>query len=392
MTYVDAGAPARRWPTVLRIAALVCIVGALVWIRVLTHQRAAVGDAGFLVYASLAPAAYLVPGMVLLARRNWHTVGWLLCLVGAAFGFAFSSEAGVVAIRAGDAWLVWLLDVMEGALLSLLVAALLVVFPDGLRAQTARQARTGRVVLTIAGAATFLQLFTTHVGVSDAQAVLPSPLPLAFVPRAVSEDVLLLVAGVAVLVALGGLMQRYRASHASLRRQYRWVLASLGFVVVAVIVGMAGSGLGREEAWYLTLAAYAIVPLGFMVAILRYRLYEIDRLVRRTVTYSVVVAVLAAAYLTATAVLGLVLSSDGDPSVAASTLLVAGLFRPLRRRVHRAVDRRFNRSRFDADAEVERFARGLRDQTDLAVVTSELHAVVDHTLQPASVGLWIRPS
>jgi hypothetical protein len=392
MTEGDAGAPARRWRTVLRVMALAGIVGALVWIRVLTHQRAAAGGAGFLVYASLAPAAYLVPGMVLLVRRNWHTVGWLLCLLGVEFGFAFSSEAGVSAIRAGNAWLVWLLDVTEGALLSLLVAALLAVFPDGLRAQTARQARTGRVVLTVAGVATFLQLFTTHVGVSDAQVVLPSPLPIAFVPRAVSEDLLPFVVWAAVPVTLAGLTQRYRASHATLRRQYRWVLASLSFLVVAVIIGLAGSGLGRDEAWYAALTAYALVPVAFMVAILRYRLYEIDRLVSRTVTYSVVVAVLAAAYVTATAVLGLVLSSDGDLAVAASTLLVAGLFRSLRRRVRRAVDRRFNRSRFDADAEVERFARGLRDQTDLAVVTSELHAVVHHTLQPTSVRLWIRPS
>jgi len=93
-----------------------------------------------------------------------------------------------------------------------------------------------------------------------------------------------------------------------------------------------------------------------------------------------------------TAALTLVLSSDSDLAIAASTLLVAGLFRPLRRWVRRNVDRRFNRSRFDADAEIERFARGLRDQTDLAVVTARLRAVVDHTLQPESVRLWIRPS
>jgi hypothetical protein len=101
---------------------------------------------------------------------------------------------------------------------------------------------------------------------------------------------------------------------------------------------------------------------------------------------------LAVAYLGATALLTLGLSADGDIAVAASTLLAAGLFRPLRQRVRRAVDRRFNRSRFDADNEIERFARGMRQQTDLAVVTSELRAVVHHTMQPESVRLWIRPS
>jgi uncharacterized membrane protein YidH (DUF202 family) len=359
---------------------------------VLTHQRATEGGA-FLAYASLAPVAYLVPGVVLLARRNWHVVGWLLCLLGVEFGFAFSSAVGVSAMRAGDVWLVWLLDVTEGALLSFLYAALLVVFPDGLGTQTRRQARIGRAVLTVAATATALQLFVTKVGVTDTGAsVVPSPLPFAFVSRPVSEDLLLFVTWVAVLVALVGLVLRYRASHAAVRRQYRWVLASLCFTVVALIVGLVGSGLGYEAAWFVTLTAYAAIPVAFMVAILRYRLYDIDRIVSRTVTYSVVVTMLAVAYLGATALLTLGLSADGDIAVAASTLLAAGLFRPLRQRVRRAVDRRFNRSRFDADNEIERFARGMRQQTDLAVVTSELRAVVHHTMQPESVRLWIRPS
>jgi hypothetical protein len=287
--------------------------------------------------------------------------------------------------------LVWLLDVTEGALLSFLYAALLVVFPDGLGTQTRRQARIGRAVLTVAATATALQLFVTEVGVSDTGAsVVPSPLAIAFVPRQVSEDLLLLVASLAFLVALGGLLLRYRASHAAVRRQYRWVLASLCFTVVAVLIGLVGSGLGQDEAWLVALTAYAAIPVAFMVAILRYRLYDIDRIVSRTVTYSVVVTVLAVAYVAATALLTLGLSADGDLAVAASTLLAAGLFRPLRQRIRRAVDRRFNRSRFDADNEVERFARSLRDQTDLEIVTSELGAVVEHTLQPVSVRLWLR--
>jgi len=381
-----------RWQTLLRFAALAGIVGALVWIRVLAHQRMAGDGIGFLLYASFAPAVYLIPGAVLLIRRNWHVVGWLLCLLGVEFGFTFSSSVGVSAMRAGDVWLVWLLDVAEGALFWALFAALLVVFPDGLGAQTQRQARIGRAVLAVAATATALQLFVTEVGVSDTgDSVVPSPLPIAFVPRPVSEDLLLLVTWCAVLVALIGLLLRYRASHAAVRRQYRWVLASLCFTVAAVFVGLVGSGLSYDEVWFVAMLAYAVLPVAFVVAILRYRLYEIDRIVSRTVTYSVVVTVLAVAYASATALLTLVLSADGDLAVAASTLLVGGLFRPLRQGVRRSVDRRFNRSRFDADNEVERFARGLRDQTDLEVVTSQLCAVVQHTLQPDSVHLWLRP-
>lgn len=384
--------PRNRWRVGLRCAGLGCIVVALVGIRAMAHQRVSGGGLGFEVYASLASLAYLGPGVVLLVRRDWHVVGWLLCGLGLVIGVSFSSEVGVAATRDGDAWLVWVLDVCEGASWAVLVAALLVLFPDGLGPRTPRQARTGRVVLVIGAAVAALTAFTTEVGVSDAHgAVLPSPLPAAFVPRPVSEDGLLFVSWAIVLIALIGFVRRHRAARAAERRQYRWVLASMVSVVVGLLIGLIGSAFGYDGAWYAMLAAYAMVPVAFMIAILRHRLYEIDRVVSRTVTYSVVLAVLTVAYAAATALLTVVLSADGDLSVAASTLLVAGLSRPLLRRVRRAVDRRFNRSRFDADTEVERFSRGLRTLTDLDIVSAELGGAVAQLLQPAHVDLWIRP-
>lgn len=394
MSDADAGAPPQRWRTAVRVAGLACIVGALVVVRVLAYQRTVTAGHGFLAYASLAPVAYLVPGLVLLLRRRWHVIGWLLCLLALEIAVSFSTEVGVAAIQAGAAWLVWLLDIGEGPLLWLLITALLVVFPDGLGAQAARQRRVGRAVLVVAVAAALPDPFVTTVGVSDAgAAVLPSPLPFAFVPRPVA-DATQMLAWAALLAALVGLMLRYRASHAAVRRQYRWVLWSLGFVVLALIIGLVGSSLWRDvegASWYPILVAYVAVPIAFMVAILRYRLYEIDRLVSRTVTYSVVVAALAGIYSVAATLMTVVLPSDSDVAVAASTLAVAAAFRPVQRRVRRGVDRRFNRSRFDADSELERFTRSLRDQTDLEVVTAQLRAVVGHTLQPRTLRLWIRP-
>ena len=393
MSAAAAGPTPARWRTALRVGALAGIVVALVAIRVLTHVRTPGSDPGFQAYASAAPAAYLVPGLVLLRRRDWHVVGWLLCLLAMLFGFTFSTEVGVSAVRAGEAWLLWLLDVFEGPLW-LLVTALLVVFPDGLGAQTVRQRRVGLFALAIAAAAVVPEPFKTHVTVSDAHgAMLPNPLPIAFVPPTI-DDHTQFVAWGALLIALAALLLRYRASHAALRRQYRWVLWSLSFVVIGLVIGLAGSGLGgaaADLAWYPVLVAYAAVPGAFMVAILRYRLYEIDRLVSRTVTYTVVVVILAGVYSLAAALLTLVLPSGSNLAVASSTLAVAGAFRPLVGRVRRAVDRRFNRPRFDAEAEVERFARSLRDQTDLHVVTAQLRTAIDHTLHPDTVRLWIRP-
>lgn len=378
------------WRAVARAVSLVGLVGSLVGIRVLAYRRTAAADPLFFVYASLASVAYLLPGAVLLWRRRWHVVGWLLCLLAVVIGFTFSSEVGVSAMRDGDVWLVWLLDVFEGSLLWLAMVALLVVFPDGLGAQSPRQRRVGRVLLAVAFAATALELFVTEVGVSDAgDVMLPSPLPVAFVPRAVAATMTLPVVWAALLVALAGLVRRTRVSHAAERRQYQWVLWALGFMVLALVVGLLGSA--SSPVWWLPmLIAYVALPLAIMVAILRHRLYEIDRVLSRTVAYSVVVALLAGVYAAATAVLALVLPSNSDLAVAASTLLVAGAFHPLRRRIRDGVDRRFNRRRFDAERELERFARGLRDQTDLRVVTSHVRRVVADTLQPERVEVWIR--
>ena len=148
-------------------------------------------------FASLASLAYLGPGVVLLVRRDWHVVGWLLCALGLVIGVNFASELGVAATRDGDAWLVWVLDVCEGALWFVLMAALLVVSPDALGSRTARRAPTGRPLLVAGAPAAALQAFVTDVGVADGHgAVLPSPLPIgAAIAAARRRAVLLCFAG-----------------------------------------------------------------------------------------------------------------------------------------------------------------------------------------------------
>lgn len=378
-----------RWRTALRASGLVCLVGAMVVVRLLMHRSGMTGGDLFSVYGLVAPAAYLIPGVVLLLRRRWHVVGWLLCLfaVGMAFGFSTDWER----LRFGSPWMIWLLDMVEGSSFWLPMVALLVVFPDGLAAQTPRQRRWGRAVLVAAAAAAITELFVTPVGQSGVVLV-RSPLGVAFVPRFVKEGGTISIELAALAVALAGLVLRYRSSHAVARRQYRWVLSAIVFLVVALLIGLTGSTIGGDDGpwWYPIIVAYLGVPAAFMVAILRYRLYEVDRLVSRTVTYSMVVALLGVVYALAIGVTTQVLPGASDLGVAASTLTVAAAFTPLRRRVQRGVDRRFNRNRFDAEAEVERFARRLRDETYPRAVESELTSVVHRTLQPNAVGLWLR--
>jgi K+-sensing histidine kinase KdpD len=128
------------------------------------------------------------------------------------------------------------------------------------------------------------------------------------------------------------------------------------------------------------------------VAVLRYRLWDLDRLVSRTVTYTLVTALLVLPYLLVVPTASKLVEGAGSLAVAAATLTVAALFQPLRRRVQELVDRRFNRRRYDAARTLEGFATRLRDQVDLDALNRELLAVVDQTMQPTRTSLWLRPS
>jgi hypothetical protein len=146
----------------------------------------------------------------------------------------------------------------------------------------------------------------------------------------------------------------------------------------------------------LSTATIVLLPIAAGVAILRYRLYEIDRLLNRTLVYGLVTVLLAGVYAGLVLVLGQLSGgvADGTPSwvVAGATLAVAALFQPARRRIQRVVDRRFNRRRYDATRTVEAFSARLRDQIDLDTLTAELLAGVDQTVEPTSASLWLRPA
>ena len=135
---------------------------------------------------------------------------------------------------------------------------------------------------------------------------------------------------------------------------------------------------------------------GLGIGIFRYQLFDVDRIINRTVVYGLVTAVLGAVYAVVVLVAGQLSGTVGGdlPSwaVAAATLAVAALFQPVRRRIQAVVDRRFNRRRYDADRTVEAFSAHLRDQVDLATLSAELLAVIDQTMQPAAASLWLRPS
>jgi hypothetical protein len=193
---------------------------------------------------------------------------------------------------------------------------------------------------------------------------------------------------VSFLAALVSLVLRWRRAWGNEREQLKWVAFAAGLALVAnlcfQVLQLPGLGL----------VGVVLVPVGAAVAILRYRLYDIDRIISRTVAYGMLTALLGLVYVAGVFVFGRLLNPDGGSSslaVAASTLAVAALFQPARRRVQDAVDRRFNRARYDAARTVGTFSARLRDEIDLDTLSAELLAVVNQTMQPTRVSLWLRP-
>jgi hypothetical protein len=171
------------------------------------------------------------------------------------------------------------------------------------------------------------------------------------------------------------------------REQLRWLVPPF----IALMIGVVGEFGGGQGGWvanvFLPLGLF-LVPVAMGIAITRYRLYEIDRIISRTVTYAVVAGVLAGAVAGVAAMVGT--RFDSPPVVAATTLGVAAVFNPLRRRVQRVVDRRFNRSRYDAERVMDDFAATLRDMTGAEEVVAGWMASVETTMNPSAVGVWVR--
>jgi hypothetical protein len=201
-----------------------------------------------------------------------------------------------------------------------------------------------------------------------------------------------------LLVGTVALVVRFRRATGVERQQLRWFAFVAGCFGATLAVGFSFAGFGwmlaADVLWVLSMLCLTALPIVVGMAILRYRLYDLDRLVSRTVSYASLTAVLVACYLGATLVLGAfargLLGRQTDLVVAASTLAVAAIFRPARRRIQAIVDVRFDRARYDAHRTVERFGQRLRDEVDLDALSDELLGVADRTVAPAAVSLWLR--
>jgi hypothetical protein len=182
---------------------------------------------------------------------------------------------------------------------------------------------------------------------------------------------------------------RFRRAGFVERQQIKWLLAATCVFALAYI---AGATFEDEWAWWVVSLAMASIPLAILLAVLRYRLYEIDRIISRTVAYVIVIALLGAVYMGGLAAMTSFLPAESPLAVAGSTLAAAAAFNPVRKRVQDWVDRRFNRSRYNAEKVMQGFAGSLQGQVDSEGLVDGWVGVVSATMQPASVAVWVRES
>jgi hypothetical protein len=350
---------------------------------------------------------YAGVGSLIAIRRPGTVIGWLL--IAAGWGFAGGTARVTVTpaelmagdLRPADALAAWL-NGCGWVLASAALFAVILVFPSGrMPGGAGRWPARIALVATLFLSALIAFAPTTSIQIVDSPPIAGLPNPGAILPDLPMWSMLpdqnyLYICLIGIFIGgLVGLFVRYRRSSGLLRLQYRWLVAAIGAVVVGTLAWVALTLIvgAYGIAFVVYAIAYPTVPLAIMVAVLRYRLFEIDRVISRTLGYAIVTLTLAVVLVGCIIGLQALLEpivGGNTIAVAGSTLLVAALFQPLRRRVQAAVDRRFNRARYDAQLTVDAFADRLRDRTDLESLGAELVSVVERALEPRGAAVWIR--
>ena len=363
------------------------------WLNQLARQagRSDLGsDANTAIYGLLALSAATV-GAVLAGRRPRHPVGWLLLALGLWFVYAYAGWV-LLAWRGTPAAIGAAVLDANVVVIPACIGFILLLTPTGkLPSRRWRWWARGAAATAVVGLASlalgpFRQVDSQPVANPLAVDALAGPL-------LVVRGVAFAVAGLGILIGVWSLVVRFRRAHGVERQQLRWLAVAAVPVALAVaaLATQALTGAEVNLGWLAGLCM-AVLPLAIGAAILRYRLYDLDRIISRTLAYGLLTVLLGGGYAGAVLGLGQLLGRDSSLVVAGATLAMAALFQPARRRIQHLVDRRFNRRRYDAAQTIEAFSTRLRQQVDLDGLSAELLAVVDQTMQPTRVSLWLRPS
>jgi hypothetical protein len=358
-----------------------------------------------LVAIAILGITWTTVGALLVVRRPDNPVGRIMVVVGVGLALSILTVAVAFAALAEGTVVGREVASLAGGLTGLLTPILVLVFylpfifPTG-HGHTPRWEVIGRVFLwsaMVLGALLVLQPGDVHLlpGIRNPIGFGPDLRPIFGdrVVGAVEGTALAILSPIWVLAVVS----RYRAAGGIERQQLKWFLAGSSLTVVAGAVMFAVAAVTRGPIGEAPLMVFALagttVPAAIGIAILRYHLYDIDRIISRTIAYAIVSAITAIVFGGGIVLLTTVLArlAEGQAiAVAAATLTAFVAFQPLLRRVRRNVDRRFDRVRYDAEQTVAGFSTRLRDQVDIATVTTDLRATVQGAVNPSSVGLWIR--
>jgi hypothetical protein len=356
---------------------------------------------------TVSAVAFSTVGALVGSRRPENPIGWLFCAIGVFAAIVLlSSEYAAYALLAqpgflpGGLAMVWVRAWVWVPYLGLFVL-LFLVFPDGWPPTPALRWFASLVLFVIAYG-TLLAAFSPGpidaIGGAVDNPLGMEPLRGVGTNSAVGPvESVLYVLGILAAASLFGRMRRARGVE---RQQIKWfayaTVVLVGGAVLAFTVSEAtGVRWLGEIGFLLTMVGLAGLPLAIGIAVLRYRLYNIDRIINRTLVYGSLTAMLLAVYIGGIVLLQrifvLLTGEKSTLAVVASTLLIAALFTPLRRRIQAVVDRRFYRRKYDARKTLEAFSVQLRNETDLEALGDDLLRVVGETMQPAHVSLWMRP-
>jgi hypothetical protein len=387
------------WAATLVVAAVGLAL--LVWDWPTPVPRGSFGVRGF---SGLWAVGFGSMGALLTRRRPGHPVGWIFAAAGlvaavdfATFEYALAAVVGHRGLPAGEyaGWVqlwIWVPNI------ALITVYLFLLFPDGRLARRSWRRRVawlagGFVLVEVTGLSLTPGTVASLPAVRNPFGISPAWLPLT----AIGSGLIGLLG--CVVLAAWSLFSRSRHGPSVERLQIKWLaysgclvaLTLVSSTIVSEILPLSTGIAGRVTEGGLMIAVLTM-PVAVAVAVLKYRLYDIDRIISRTLAYAIVTGLLVGLYAGLVLLATRVLSFHSTVAVAASTLAVAALFNPLRRRVQRAVDRRFNRVRYDADQTVMAFAARLTDAVDMDSVADDLAQVASRALEPAHTSVWIRPA
>lgn len=348
-------------------------------------------DPGAVVWP-LGLVAYPLAAALILIHRPGNRVGRVVAVVGVTAGVF--SAADWFALTWGDsAWSPYLevLGLPGFTFTYWGLVALLYLFPTGEALPGWRRRLFGFFTVVALGAMSLVAIVTTEVFSTSGNA---NPLYIEGLDLGDGFGAVLAVLGIGAVGGINSVISRLRHSVGVEHAQMKVFLA--GAVAFVVIVGAAlslpESSDPNADPWWsylIVMGGLLAMPGAITMAILRYRLYDIDRLVSRTVSYTLMVSLLAGIFFGVVTLLSTLLPTDSNLAVAVSTLAVAALFNPLRRRLHAWVDRRFNRTRYDAQQEIEGFTGQLRKSPDLDQILGGMEEIVAKTMQPSTVAIWV---